>query len=79
MFAMNVILTQSQISPIKLWVTQIRAISQVDGELRVFDGPLVPGVTRSDAERYCQEHGLDYVEVLGMLIEREIVFQVGLN
>lgn len=76
---MNVIIMQSQISPIKMWVTQIRAISQVDGELKVFDGPLVPGITRADAEQYCQDHGLDYVEVLGVLVEREIVFEIGLN
>ena len=76
---MNVIITQSQISPVKLWVTQIEAISQVDGELRIFDGPLVPGATRLEAERYCQDHGLDYVQVVGVLIEREVVFQIGLN
>lgn len=76
---MTITITQSQISPVKLWVTQIEAISQLDGEIRIYPGPLVPGATRRDAEQYCQEHGLDYVQVIGVLVEREVVFQIGLN
>lgn len=76
---MVVMLHQQQIAPVKMWATQIQAINPATGQLCVFNGPLVPGATHSDAVKYCREHGYQYLEVLAIVVEREIVIEVGLN
>lgn len=51
----------------KLFVTEIRAIDPVSGELKTYAGPHVPGIDSADAERYCREN-LGMCRVLGELI-----------
>lgn len=52
----------------KLWVTEIRAIDPVDGEMKTWAGPNVPGISWGFAEQYCQDNGLGYCKVIGQLI-----------
>lgn len=52
----------------KLYTTRIRAINPLNGEMAVFSGPYVPGISLEDARNYCQENGLGYCEVDGELI-----------
>ena len=51
----------------KRWVTEIRAIDPVDGELKTWGGPNVPGLTFGMAEQYCREN-LGYCRVIGELV-----------
>lgn len=52
----------------KLWVTKISAYDTKTGQLKIWCGPEVPGLTHKDAEDYCQNHGLGYCKVIGELI-----------
>lgn len=76
---MIVTMLQSQIKPVKMWMTKVTAIDPFSGDVKTYDGPLIPGVTRMDAEQYCEDHGLEYCEIVGVLVEREVVFEIGLN
>lgn len=51
-----------------IWLTEIRAVDPVDGQMKTWAGPDVPGNSREEAERYCQENGLGYCEVIGSLV-----------
>ena len=46
-----------------LYTTLIRATDPLDGELKTWMGPYVPGISFSDAESYCQNNGLGYCKV----------------
>ena len=52
----------------KQYVTEIKAISPVDGELKTYCGPEVPGISFSDAQAYCENNGLGYCKVIGELV-----------
>ncbi len=52
----------------KQYLTEIKAIDPVDGEIKTFAGPNVPGITFADAEVYCQNNGLGYCKVIGELV-----------
>lgn len=52
----------------KLWTTTISAIDPMDGTLKKWIGPNVPGETRESAFSYCQKNGLGYCEISGQLI-----------
>ena len=52
----------------KYWTTEIRAIDPIDGYLKNWCGPNVPGESWEDAEKYCQENGLGYCRITGELI-----------
>ena len=54
----------------ELFYTKVMSIDPKDSELKEWKGPNVPAISFSDARRYCQENGLGYCEVIG-LIERE--------
>lgn len=47
----------------KYWDTYIIAIDPWDGEQKKFSGPIVPGLTRGDALKYCQNNGLGYLYI----------------
>lgn len=51
-----------------LYTTTIRAISPIDGELRTYVGPNVPGISFADAQNYCEKNGLGYCKVEGLLV-----------
>ncbi len=51
-----------------LWVTEIQAIKPSTGELRIYCGPHVPGISLADAQQYCEQNGLGYCRVIGRLI-----------
>lgn len=52
----------------RLWVTKIRAVDPISGDLLTWAGPNVPGISWADAADYCQKNGLGYCEVEGELI-----------
>ena len=52
----------------RMWVTEIKAIDPITGELKLWSGPNVPGINYEDAERYCQQNELGYCCVLGELV-----------
>lgn len=52
----------------KQWVTEIKAIDPVDGEMKTWGGPTVPGISLRFAKEYCQNNGLGYCKVIGQLI-----------
>ena len=49
-----------------MYTTIIRASK--DGELKTFSGPHVPGISVADAQQYCEDNGLGYCRILGLLI-----------
>lgn len=51
------------------YATEIRAINPVTNELLTWSGPNIPGISFSDAEQYCQNNGLGYCKVIGLLLE----------
>lgn len=53
----------------RYWATEIKAIDPTDGQWKTWGGPNVPGINQEDAERYCQQNGLGYCEVVGELEE----------
>lgn len=53
----------------KIWLTEIRAIDPLDGEMKTWCGPRIPAISWSDAEEYVQRNGLSYCKVIGQLIE----------
>ncbi len=48
----------------RFWGTEIRAIDPMDGEMKTWGGPVVPGITYKDAKRYCRDNGLGYCKVI---------------
>lgn len=48
----------------RFWGTEIRAIDPMDGEMKTWAGPIVPGITYKEAKRYCSENGLGYCKVI---------------
>lgn len=51
------------------WVTEIDAIDPVDGKMKKWHGPVVPGNTEAEAKEYCESHGLGYCSVSGEFVE----------
>lgn len=51
----------------KWFVTEIKAIDPLTGELKTWCGPHVPGIDFTDAERYCAEN-LGFCKVIGELV-----------
>jgi len=52
----------------KLWLTQIQAISPIDGERKTYGGPYVKGISMQHAQAYCENNGMGYCKVVGELI-----------
>lgn len=51
-----------------LYTTEIRAIDPLDGEIKIWAGPNVPGISWDDAKWYCDNNGLGYCKVVGKLV-----------
>lgn len=51
-----------------LWCTEITAKCPKTNELTKYAGPHVPGITKSHAEWYCEQNGLGYCKVIGILV-----------
>ena len=51
-----------------LYTTEIKAINPKTGEICIWAGPYVPGLSFSDAADYCQANGLGYCDVVGEFI-----------
>lgn len=49
---------------IRNYLTEIRA--EVNGTIQVFSGPMVPGTSFEEAQKYCEENGLGYCIVVGV-------------
>ncbi len=62
----------------KLYTTKIEAMR--NGELILFQGPNVPGLTYQHAQAYCEANGLGYCQVVGELVaEESTINKVTLN
>ena len=55
-------------SSMKYYVAEIRALSSATGEMTVWAGPIVPGISFRDAQAYCENNGLGYCRVTGLLV-----------
>lgn len=51
------------------WTTTIQAIDPLDGEIKTWGGPNVPGINWQDAKDYLQRNGLGYCDIDGELVE----------
>ena len=51
---------------IKMWATELRAIDPMDGELKTWGGPMIPGRTIQEAESYLQTNGIGYCRIIGL-------------
>jgi len=60
-----------------IFTTIIQAIDK-DGQLRTFVGPNVPGESYEDAQYHCDNNGLGYCRVDGILVE-EIPYKPDFN
>lgn len=49
-----------------LYLTEFKA--EVDGKLVTFCGPNVPGISFKDAQNYCNNNGIGYCKVIGLLV-----------
>ena len=52
----------------KTYLTEIKAIDPIDGELKTFGGPNIISLTPKLAEEYLQLNGLGYCKIIGELI-----------
>jgi hypothetical protein len=52
----------------KTYITFIKAVSPITGELLLYSGPNVPGISVEDAVRYCELNSLGYCRVGAELI-----------
>jgi hypothetical protein len=52
----------------KMYGTTIFAISPLDGSMREYCGPNVPGISVDNAREYCENNGLGYCHVHGELV-----------
>lgn len=53
----------------KYYTTIIKAISPKDGELKTYYGPIVEGISKKDAQDYCNNK-LGYCTIVGELVSR---------
>lgn len=51
-----------------LYTTEIYAICPTTGDLKLWAGPHVPGISFADAQNYCETNGLGYCKVTGKLV-----------
>lgn len=51
-----------------LYVTEIKAVDYIDGMLKDYAGPNVYGISFTDAQDYCNNNGLGYCKVVGLLV-----------
>ena len=50
------------------FTTELRAIDPLDGELKTWCGPYINAISFSDARQYCDNNGLGYLVVTGVLV-----------
>lgn len=50
------------------YTTTIKAICPIDGKLKTYAGPHVPGISFATAQEYCNQNGLGYCKVDGILV-----------
>lgn len=61
-----------------LFTSELRAIDPTDGELKLWQGPNIPAISLSMAESFCQQNGLGYLTITGILV-KEIEVDSNLN
>ncbi len=47
----------------KVFTTNIQAISPNDGKLKTYSGPYIFGTTKEEAQKYCEDNGLGYCKI----------------
>jgi len=50
-----------------LFATEIRAVDPKDGTIKRYSGPHIEAISFADAERYCQNNGLGYCKIDGII------------
>lgn len=64
---------------VNLYTTLVHAINPRSGKLELFAGPIVPGETLEDAQRYCQTNNLQYCIVDRLFSKIDNIVNVNLN
>jgi hypothetical protein len=52
----------------KKWLTYIKAVNPQNGELCLWVGPLAIGETIQDAQKWCNNNGFGYCQVVGEFV-----------
>jgi len=52
-----------------IWITEIRAVDPLTGELTDWCGPRIEADSFEEAENYCNTNGLGYCKIVGRLDE----------
>lgn len=50
------------------FTTIIKALNPIINQLMTYSGPIVEGISFEDAQNYCENNGLGYCKVDGILI-----------
>lgn len=53
----------------KTYLTEVLAVSKIDGRVASYAGPRIKANSHEDAEKYCEDNGLGYCKVLGLSIQ----------
>ena len=61
-----------------LFTSELHAIDPADGELKLWQGPHIEAISLSMAENFCQQNGLGYLKITGILV-KEIEVDFNLN
>lgn len=51
-----------------IYVTTIKAINPLNGQIESYFGPRIKAISFSDAQDYCNRNGLGYCKVEGLLL-----------
>lgn len=51
-----------------IYTTEIQAICPLTGDLLKWAGPNIKGISRYDAQEYCNRNGLGYCKISGLLV-----------
>ena len=51
-----------------IYITTVTAVCPVDGSLKKYAGPSIPSISFSEAQNYCNNNGLSYCKVEGLLM-----------
>jgi len=64
---------------INLYTTWVQAINPTSGSLELFSGPIVPGKTVAEAQKYCDTNNLAYCMVDAIFTTTMVTAYTNLN
>lgn len=53
----------------RFFTTELQAIDPIDGLLKTWQGPHIQAISFADAEAYCNNEGMGYLKVTGILLK----------